>query len=68
MTGLIFKNNIVSKIGHYMLNTKAKSKAMMAGVAICSYKATKCTDVTVMNNIVAGATYAGFTAPGHPCG
>jgi hypothetical protein len=39
------------------------------GVAACSLiKGNACPMLTVTNNIVAGATFAGFVVPGHDCG
>jgi hypothetical protein len=68
ITTLTFKNNFVGKIGHFIDAKFKEGESKMAGVAICSYKWTKCSGINVEDNIVAGATYAGFTVPGHDCG
>ena len=40
-----------------------------AGFAICSKKENdRCSDISVVNNIAAGAAYAGFVVPAHDCG
>ena len=38
-------------------------------VSVCAHVAPqKCPDVSVVNSIAAGCTYAGFVVPGHSCG
>ena len=40
-----------------------------AAYSICSQKTDDiCTDLSVVNNIAAGSTYAGFLVPAHDCG
>jgi len=40
-----------------------------AAFAICSVKnGDRCSDISIVNNIAAGATYAGFVVPAHDCG
>lgn len=39
------------------------------GISTCTLtKRTTCTNIKVANNIVSGATWAGFTGLGHRCG
>lgn len=39
-----------------------------AGLAVCTVRETLCTDLSIVNNLVAGVAYAGFMVPGHKCG
>jgi len=40
-----------------------------AAYGICSQKESdRCSDISIVNNIAAGSTYAGFTVPAHDCG
>ena len=37
-------------------------------VSICAHEEpTKCNDISVVNSLAAGCTYAGFVVPGHTC-
>lgn len=66
-----FANNFVGLIKKRTTFTAQKTLDKEGGVIACSYevdKQTGCTDNSIVNNIVAGAKYAGFVAPGHDCG
>ena len=39
-----------------------------AGLAVCSLRETICSDLSIVNNLIAGTAYAGFIVPGHNCG
>jgi len=39
-----------------------------AGLSVCEYRGTSCSDLQITNNLIAGTAYAGFIVPGHRCG
>jgi len=64
-------NNIVSYIYERDLGKLETFVDWRAGMTICGLlwdKGDKCFDISVTNNIVAGAAYAGYVVPGHKCG
>lgn len=64
-----FDNNVV---GHVVERTTIESGDKFvdkaAGVAVCSYHDSTCSDMKITNNIVGGAVYAGFVVMGNDCG
>ncbi len=72
VNNVTFDGNVVSQIVprqtvEAILTFQDKS----AGVAVCAYArefSQKCSGITVTNNIVAGALFAGFIVPGYDCG
>lgn len=66
---ITFNNNIVGHIWERILET-FKFIDKRGAVIVCSYFNEKdnCKDIFVNDNLVAGAQYAGFIAPGHTCG
>lgn len=66
---ITFDNNVIAHvIARTTFEGLDKSLDKKAGVAVCSYRETKCSDLSITNNLVAGAEYAGFIVPGHTCG
>lgn len=41
---------------------------LKGGLAVCVLRETICSDLSIVNNLAAGITYAGFIVPGHKCG
>lgn len=64
-----YKNNIVGGIRERTWFKAEKLLDKRGGTIICAfYFPEACSEVTVTDNIVAGAWYGGFMAPGHDCG
>ena len=62
-------NNIVSHIYERAGLTGDTFIDPRAAITICALEGgNKCSDIRVINNIVAGAAYAGFIIMGHDCG
>jgi len=60
------KGNLVNLIRDF---PKIKAVEKFAGIAICSLDGVvACPELSVTDNIVAGALYNGYTAPMHACG
>jgi len=57
-----FDNNIVGRILFRVVNEPR------GGVLACTARKSKCSEMYLTNNIVAGATFGGFTTRGHNCG
>ena len=68
--GLTLKNNIVSHVvERTTLETAGMGVDIFGGILACSIDyPSKCYDVSITDNIVAGAICYGFTAMGHDCG
>jgi len=64
------KNNYVGGIVERKTFKAAHLLDKRGGVIICGFEGNKqtCSAVSVTDNIVGGAYYAGFVAPGHDCG
>lgn len=74
MTNITVDGNIVGVV-RTQINTleglAVNDNVIQAGIVTCTFwseKGDKCYDITMTNNIVAGAYWAGYTAWGHECG
>jgi hypothetical protein len=60
---------MVAQLDKRNISTNDEFVDKMGGFIICSYVMGEiCNDITIINNIVAGAFFYGFAAPGHTCG
>lgn len=66
---ITFKDNFVGFVQKRTTFKAEKAMDKECGVCVCSYQSETqtCPDVRVHDNIVAGASYAGFIGPGHKC-
>lgn len=74
MTNITVDGNVVGVV-RTQINTleglRVEENVVQAGIVTCTFwseKGDKCYDITMTNNIVAGAYWAGYTAWGHECG
>lgn len=65
---ITFDGNVIA---HVVDRTTFVSMDMLldkkAGLSVCAYRGTACSDLSIVNNLVAGTAYAGFIVPGHNC-
>lgn len=68
-TNVTIDGNVVANVTARVLETNDMSVDKEAGMAICSYnEPDSCSDISVINNIVAGVRYTGYAMFGHNCG
>jgi len=67
-TNITFKNNSVASIMPRPFVNVDGALDLRCGVCVCAFvNGNICKNLTITNNLVAGAYYTGFAAPAHKC-
>lgn len=64
---ITLNGNLVVDISQRTVVALDKATDVVGGILACAYVTGDCSDISVINNIVAGTTFVGFAGYGHEC-